>query len=342
MTHLRPLLLCVLPLLALSVAGCWSDDESRVVVYTALDQEFSAVMFEQYERQTGVRVDARYDTESTKSVGLAERIIAEADLPRCDVHWNNEILHTLRLEKLGLLQPYHSPRAEDYPAEYRSPDGYWYGFAARARILIVNIDLVPADERPTSVYDLGNKKWRGRTGIAKPLFGTTATHAACLFAMLGERRAKDFFHGLKSNDVQILGGNRQVAAQVAAGNLAFGLTDTDDAMVELEAGSPVVLVYPDQGEGGLGTLFIPNTLAIIKDCPHVEEARRLIDHLLSPEVESALAAGPSAQIPLGKNAASQNRVKTPADVKSMTVDFYAAAEQWETARRFIAEEFTAP
>ena len=68
----------------------------------------------------------------------------------------------------------------------------------------------------------------------------------------------------------------------------------------------------------------------------------MIDHLLSPEVESTLAAGPSAQIPLGKNAARQLRVKTPAEVKSMKVDFYAAAEQWETARRFIAEEFTAP
>jgi iron(III) transport system substrate-binding protein len=342
MKHFRTLLFRTLPLLALSIAGCWSDDEPRVVVYTALDQEFSAVMFEEYKQQTGVRVDVRYDTESTKSVGLAERIIAEADLPRCDVHWNNEILHTLRLEKLGLLQPYHSPRAEEYPAEYRSPDGYWYGFAARARILIVNTDLVSVEERPTSIYDLGSEKWRGRTGIAKPLFGTTATHAACLFAKLGEQRAKEFFHGLKANNVRILGGNRHVAREVAVGKLAFGLTDTDDAMVEIEAGSPVVIVYPDQHDDGLGTLFIPNTLAIIKDCPHVDEARRLIDHLLSAEVESALAAGRSAQIPLGKNAKPQTRVKTPAEVKAMSVDFYQAAEQWETARRFIADEFTAP
>ena len=342
MANLRACAFLAISLLLLSIVGCWFDDEPRVVVYTALDQEFSAVMFDEYQQQSGVRVDARYDTESTKSVGLAERIIAEAGVPRCDVYWNNEILHTLRLEKLDLLQPYHSPRAADYPAEYRSPDGYWYGFAARARILLVNTDLVPADERPNSIYDLGREKWRGRTGIAKPLFGTTATHAACLFAKLGEQRAKEFFHGLKSNDVQILGGNRQVAAQVAAGKLAFGLTDTDDAMVEIEAGSHVVIVYPDQGADGLGTLFIPNTLAIIKDCPHVEQARRLIDHLLSPEVESALAAGRSAQIPLGKHAAPQQRIKTPADVKPMKVDFYAAAEQWETAWRFIADEFTAP
>ena len=98
--------------------------------------------------------------------------------------------------------------------------------------------------------------------------------------------------------MQILSGNKQVATAVGSGQIAFGLTDTDDAMGEIDAGSPVAIVYPDREPDQLGTLFIPNTLALIKGAPHPEAAEALADHLLSPEVEAALARGPSAQIPL--------------------------------------------
>ena len=207
---------------------------------------------------------AEVDVESTKTVGLAEAIVAEKDRPRCDVFWNNEILHTLRLKRLGLLEAYEPPIAKEYPAAYRDAEGYWHGFAARARVLIVNTKLVSKRDRPTSILDLADPKWHGRTAMAKPLFGTTATHAACLFAVWGDRRAEEFFRKLKHNEVQIVSGNKQVAMAVGGGRADFGLTDTDDALEEVEKGMPVVIVYPDQQRDGLGTLFIPNTLAIIR------------------------------------------------------------------------------
>jgi len=326
----------------LCVAGCWFDSGERVVVYTALDQDFSEPVFADFSEATDVAVDAKYDTESTKTVALAEALIAEGAPPRADVFWNNEILNTIRLERLGLLAPYSPAVADDYPAMYRSPEGTWHGFAARARVLVVNTDLVAADQFPTSVEDLAEPKWRGRAGIAKPLFGTTATHAACLFALWGPERAEEFFRRAKANDVKILAGNRDVAREVGAGNLAFGLTDTDDALIEQAAGSPLAIVYPDQQPGGPGTLFIPNTLAILKGAPHPDQARRLVDYLLSPQIESRLADGPSAQIPLGRRAQRQTRVKTPQDVLAMHVDFAAAADQWERAATFLQEQFTAP
>ena len=68
-----------------------------VVVYTALDEQFSRPIFEQFTAETGIRVLAKYDTESTKSVGLTQALLAERARPRCDVFWNNEIVNTLRL-----------------------------------------------------------------------------------------------------------------------------------------------------------------------------------------------------------------------------------------------------
>ncbi len=335
----------VFTVVLLSIIGCWSSSKNDVVVYTALDSLFSQPVFHDFTAQTGTGVRAKFDTESTKTVGLANAILAEAARTRCDVFWNNEILNTLRLEKAGLLDEYTPPIAKKFPAAFRSPQGLWHGFAARARVLIVNTDLVPEAERPSSILDLADPKWRGRAAMAKPLFGTTATHAACLFSVWGDAKAKEYFKKVKANDTKILAGNKQVALSVAAGRVAWGITDTDDAIIELEAGRPVAIVYPDQNEGGrngensLGTLFIPNTVAIIRGSPNPQRARRLVDFLLSPQVETMLAAGPSAQIPLNPEVQTTTRVKTPRQIKPMQVDFHKAAEKWDAAARFLRDEF---
>lgn len=337
---LRRLSCLALFCLCLSAAGCWSRSAQEVVVYTALDGEFSEPILADFTAKSQIVARAKLDTESTKTVGLTEAILAEAQRPRCDVFWNNEILNTLRLEQRGLLEEYRSPAAADFPEAFRSPKGTWYGFAARARVLVVNTKLLASGERPSSIEDLADPKWRAKAGMAKPLFGTTATHAACLFAHWGDERAQDFFRRVKKNETKILSGNKQVALSVASGQLAFGLTDTDDAVVELEKGMPIEIIYPDQKPDGLGTLFIPNTVAIIRGGPHPEAARRLVDYLLSPEVETKLAAGPSAQIPLSRRVEAPVRVATPKTAKAMAVDFEAAAAKWDAAAKFLRDEFT--
>lgn len=324
----------------LFAAGCTREPE--VVVYSALDREFSEPVLTEFSKSSGIEALPKYDVESTKTVGLTQAIISEENRPRCDVFWNNEILNTLRLKKLGLLESYNSPAAAPYPAMFKDPDGTWHGFAARARVLLVNTDLVAAPDRPRSIYDLAAERWKGKAGIAKPLFGTTATHVACLFAALGEDAAKDLLLRMKNNQVVVLGGNKQVAEAVSSGQIAFGLTDTDDAMIEVERGAPVAIIYPDGGPGELGTLFIPNTIAIIRNGPNPEAARKLVDYLLAPGVETRLAEGPSAQIPLNPKVKLQPRVETPATVKAMEVDFATAAEQWDAAAKFIESEFLAP
>jgi iron(III) transport system substrate-binding protein len=311
----------------------------NVVVYSALDREFSEPILKEYSKRSGIRVLPKFDVESTKTVGLTNLIIAEASRPRCDCFWNNEILNTLRLKDEGLLAPFRPRHAADLPDTFRARDGTWYGFAARARVLIVNTKLVAESDRPKGIRDLIDPKWKGKVGIAKPLFGTTATHAACLFAAWGDEKAAGFFRDLKANGVQVVSGNKQVATGVGSGQIAFGLTDTDDAMGELDAGSPVAIIYPDRQADGLGTLFIPNTLAIIKGSPHQKEAEALADYLLSPRIESALARGPSAQIPLLKSTDAEARVETPKTVKAMQVDFEAAAKIWDKVAAFLAAEF---
>jgi iron(III) transport system substrate-binding protein len=332
---------CALLLAVALICGGCGGRTDPLVVYSALDRDFSEPVLEDFAGATGMKPVVKYDIESTKTVGLTQALIAEAIRPRCDVFWNNEILNTLRLERRGLLAVYRSPQAEAFPEMVRSPEGTWCGFAARARVLLVNTKLVSEEERPTSIYDLTHEKWKGRIGMAKPLFGTTASHAACLFAALGEEAARKLFRDLKTNDIQILSGNKQVAQAVAAGQIAFGLTDTDDAIIEVDGAQPVTIVYPDREEDELGTLFIPNTVCILKNCPHPEAARKLVDYLLTPGVEAKLSQSRSAQIPLNPGVEAQPRVETPKTVKAMRVDFAAAAAQWEQVAEFLRKEFLA-
>jgi len=319
------------------LAGC-GPHQREVVVYAALDREFSEPVFNAYSQQSGVKVLAKYDIESTKTTGLVNTIITEQGRPRCDVFWNNEILHTIRLQHLGLLTAYESPHAAQFAAHHRSATGRWYGLAARARVLLVNTRKLPAGKRPTSIQALIRPEYKGKCGIAKPLYGTTATHAAVLFSQWGEARATRFFEQVHASAV-VMQGNKAVAQAVASGELHFGLTDTDDAIIEVERGAPVAIVFPDQQEDGAGALRIPTTLCILKGSPHQREAELLVDYLLQPGVEQRLNEGPSAQMPLHLKSTTVARILPAEKIRWMRADFEQAATAWDTAYPVLREIF---
>jgi iron(III) transport system substrate-binding protein len=327
-------------------AGLFACGKSnpRVVLYCAQDREFAEDILKDFTRQTGVEVLPRYDTEANKSVSLYEELVRERQRPRCDVHWNNEILGTIRLQRQGLLEPYASPSAKPYPPMFKAKDDSWHAFAGRARILVIDTRKIAPADRPRSLLDLTEPRWRGQVAMAKPQFGTSATQAACLFQAWGPDKAKKFYRDLRDNGVQVVAGNKQVAEGVGQGQFAVGLTDTDDAIAEVESKRPVAIAYPDRDapeDSHLGTLFIPNTVAIIRGCPNPEGARRLADFLLSAEVEAKLARSASRQIPLNPEVRVElpKEIETPRAVRALPVDFERAADLWDEAQRFLSAEF---
>jgi iron(III) transport system substrate-binding protein len=320
-------------------AGCMDPNDNELVVYSALDREFSLPIMGDLAEEMTLTILPKFDVESNKTVGLVTTIISEASRPRCDVFWNNEILHTIRLQELGLLETYRSIESQRFPNSFVSASNQWHGFAARARVLIVNTDLIPdLAERPSSVLDLADPKWKSKCAMARPLFGTTATHAAVLFSTMGEAQAKSFFQDVATN-AAIEGGNKQVAQKVANGQYAFGITDTDDAIIEIEDGRPVVIVFPDQQPKQTGALLIPNTLCIIKNGPNTIRAKKFVDRLLASDIETRLAKGPSGQIPLAEDVELKSRVEPESELKIMEVDFHAAAKAWDRVKAEMEELF---
>jgi iron(III) transport system substrate-binding protein len=321
---------------AVVVPGCRGTDRParEVTAYVSADRPFSEPILQEYQRQSGVRISVVYDTEETKSTGLANRLLAEKGRPQADVFWSNEPVRTLVLKSRGVLAPYESPAARGIGATFRDPEGYWTGFSARLRVIIYNTNRVKADEAPRSVFDLVDPRWKGQVAIADPRFGSTSFHVAALYAEIGDDRADDYFRRLKANNVKIVDGNSVVRDMVARGDVSVGLTDTDDVNVAIEAKQPVAMVLPDRD--GIGVPVMPNMVSLVSGSPHPEEGKRLIDYLLSPEVERKLAASEAVQIPLHADVPGPTNIPPISTFKAMTLDYAKAAGRVEDVTKRLA------
>lgn len=305
-----------------------------VVVYVSHDQVFSEPILKDFERDTGIRVKAVYDTEETKSAGVMNRLIAEKPNPQADVYWANEPIRAEVLRQQGVSAPYRSPSADGIAEQFRNPEGYWTGFSARARLLIVERGL---KDKPASIQAYTDPRFNGKAVIANPLFGTTTAHMAALFAVWGDDRAKAFLDAVRSNGVRISSSNGESADQVATGLFEFALVDSDDLHTRRKQGQPVEGVYPDQEQGGLGCFIVPNAVLLISGGPHTEAGKQLIDYLLSRETERKLAYSDAAQIPLHPGVETPPGVARLESLRVMHVDYAAVAAKMQAIQPLLKD-----
>jgi iron(III) transport system substrate-binding protein len=312
-----------------TAAGC-GRRSSEVVVYTSVDEVFAEPVLKGLEPR-GTAVRAVFDTEETKSTGVLNRLVAESAHPQADVFWSGDPMRALILVKKGLASPYVSPNAADIPTAFKASDGSWTGFAARARVFLVNKNRVASADEPRSIRDLANPRFRGQVAIANPLYGTTTMHVAALFATWGDDAAKSFLNALRANEVRVASSNGDVKRLVSSGEVSVGLVDTDDAYEAIEENAPVDVVWPDQD--GLGTLVMPTVVVLLRGGPHPEAGKALVDYLLTPDVERRMAAS-AAHMPLRAEVQVQG-VRSASDVRAMKVDYDALAAETERVQPWL-------
>jgi len=337
MNTCRQRILSAVAVLALLWSGCakrQTPASQEVVVYTSEDQVFSEPILKDFERDTGIKVKTVFDTEESKSTGVMNRLIAEQNNPQADVFWANEPIRAEVLRQKGIAAAYRSPQAEGIPDVHKDPDGYWTGFSARARVLVVNKRV---QEKPTTIFAYADPPQKGKSVIANPLFGTTTVQMAALFTVWGENRAKAFMEAMKTNKVGISTSNGESTDFVAAGQYDFSLVDSDDAVSRMRQGKPIEMVYPDQGQDDAGCLIVPNTAVLIKGARHPENARKLIDYLLSKETERKLAFADCAQIPLHSGVETPAEIKPIEAIKVMKLDYSAVAAKMQEIQPYLKE-----
>ena len=310
----------------LMLAGCYRNERTanEVVVYCSVDEPYASKIFADFEQQTGIHVVPQYDIESSKSVGLAGKLTAEKDHPRADVWWCSEAFLSVRLAKEGVLAAYDPPGAVDVPAQFRDAAGhFWTGCALRARVLAVGSPPPPFEVK--GLMDLADPRLKNRIAISRPTAGATGAHLAALYSTWGQDKTRDYLRKLRGNGIQLLGGNAEVAVQVGNGVYTLGLTDNDDVTDTAANGGKIIAVVPDQGPDGEGTLAMPTTVAMINGVHHQENAKKLIDYLVSKKVEQRL---------IDLNFARWSVRGGPGlELKAMKVDYAKAADVYAQAQQ---------
>jgi iron(III) transport system substrate-binding protein len=236
----------------------WGEDVREVVAYCAQDQVYAEPIFRDFEKETGVKVRAVYDNEAVKTVGLANRLLAESSHPQCDLFWGNEELRTRQLAARNV---------------FRETNG-WVVFGYRSRRLVINTNKLYQSTAPHTLWDLTNSAWRGKVALANPQFGTTATHFQALRQYWGQANWETWCRALAANKPLLVDGNSVVVKFVAQGEALVGLTDSDDIADGQREGLPVAAL-PVTEE----MLLIPNTVGVVRNAPHREAAERLFEFL---------------------------------------------------------------
>ena len=291
-------LLFALLTLILSALYSISQKTNTLVVYCSHDSVYSEKILRDFEKRSGIKIVIKFDTEATKSIGLTELIKRERTNPRCDLFWNNETLGTMELKKEGLLYPYKGSGYRRIPSEFKDPDGYWCGFAARMRIYIINSEKISKENINQKFINQQILNSPANFAIAKPLYGTTLTHFTAIASEDGFEELKKRYTKMLKSGVKVLNGNAAVKNAVAAESCSIGWSDTDD-FFSAKLANHKLSMLPVLLKNGM-TISIPNSVAIIAGSTKLKQAERLADFLLSAECETMLANARSRQIPLGE------------------------------------------
>ena len=253
------------------VLGCFfltaCSRQPGVVVYTSQDEVYAEPILKDFQKQTGIEVKTVFDSEAVKTVGLVNRLLQEKSNPQCDVFWNNEEFRTRQLASRGVFRDTNA----------------WTHLGYRTRRLVVNTNVIQAAGAPRAWSDVTNKIWFHKVALAYPLFGTTSTHFQALRQLWGDAAWQSWCRALAANAPFVVDGNSVVVKQVARGEAWIGLADSDDIADAQQEGAPI-LALPVTPE----TLFLPNTVAVIRNCPHPEAAQRLFDFLRDKKVSQRL------------------------------------------------------
>ncbi|MHC4992282.1 MAG: extracellular solute-binding protein, partial [Planctomycetota bacterium] len=231
-TGLKPL--AILSAVALLLLGGCDGSAESVVLYVSADEYVARQVVDAFESATGIDVQMVGDTEAKKTTGLVQRLRNEADNPQADVFWSSEVLQTIKLAGVGILETHRSETTRAWPEAWRDPDDRWFAFAARARVIAYAPDRIDPAELPRSWMDLTDPAWSGRLVMADPRFGTTGTHLAAMKAywagqLLPAAYFEAFLLGLRDNRVRLMpSGNAGVVRAIADGEADLGMTDTDD------------------------------------------------------------------------------------------------------------------
>jgi iron(III) transport system substrate-binding protein len=275
---MRRTLFSLAVLFVLGLTACGGGDPD-LVVYSGRSEPLIKPFLEEFAEEEGLDVQVRF----ADTADLVGTMLEEGDKTRADVFIGQDAASLARLDQEGLLQPYAG--ADATPASYRASNLTWTGLSGRARVLIVGEGAA----HPDSVFDLTEPRWRGK--IAGPITSNVSFRdwVSAIRLEKGDDFTRDYLEGLKRNDLEVLASHGEVRSAVGDGEFDVGLVNHYYVELEKQEGSDVEAVYTDQERGGFGVVFNVASAGITASSENVENARKLMDYLLTPSVQERFA-----------------------------------------------------
>lgn len=273
------------------------DEEDVLVVYTARSEELNRAVISEFERETGIKVEL-----VTAGTGeLLKRVESEKENPLGDILWAAD--RTMLESSKDLFMEYVSGEDANMMEGFQNTTGYFSPAFADPPVLIVNTDL-KGDIEINGFEDLLNPALKGKIAFGDPVNSSSAFQAlvAMLYAV-GENndpmsdQAWEFVDKFIANlDGKMANSSSQVYKGVAEGEYIVGLTWEDPAAKYVKEGANVEVVFPEEG-----TIFPGESVQIIKNCKHPENAKKFVDFMLSEPIQNKVGTELTVR-PLRKNA----------------------------------------
>lgn len=288
--------LCLLPfrlaLLGLIVVAPPAVSQDVLNIYShrhyGVDQEIN----ELFSRETGIEVKV----VNASADQLMERLKSEGENSPADLLITVDAGRMQIAREQGLLQPVQSELLEAAtPQALRDPDGYWYPFTARARILMVAKDSVQPGEI-TDYEQLADKRWRGRVAIRSSSSPYNVAWVSSMVAANGFEATEAWARGVVGNLARPpQGGDRDQIRAVANGladvcvanayYLGIMLNSPDEA--DRALAERVRVVFPNQD--GRGAHLNVSGVGLTRHAGNPEAARRYMEFLVSDKVQRLIA-----------------------------------------------------
>jgi iron(III) transport system substrate-binding protein len=262
-----------------------AQPSGELVIYSGRSEPLIVPVIQLFQRQTGIKVTLQSGT----ATALANLVLQEQPSPRADLFIANDA-GTLEFLKLkDALQTYISEQVKQIPEQFRARDGSWLGVSGRSRVIMYNTKLLRPEELPQSVFALTDPQWKDKIAMATTRNESVIAWVTALRLVKGDAFTKDYLLKLKANGIVTLNGHTDVRKAVGRGEFSLGLVNHYYYHLELRDGSPVGVIYPDQGPTDIGVLVNAAGAAIVKNAKHLREAQRFLDFLAAPDAQKLFA-----------------------------------------------------
>lgn len=268
--------------------------DQELNLYSSRHYQTDEALYEGFTKETGIKINRL----EGKSDELIERIKNEGVNSPADILITVDAGRLWRAEQAGLFQPTHSDVLEArIPANLRHPDGLWYGFATRARLIYYNTDEI-AEGEVLSYEDLADPRWQGRVCIRSSGNVYNQSLLGSMIAAHGEADAEAWAKGVVSNFARSpQGGDTDQIRSVAAGQCGLAVANSyyfvrlmksdkaeDQAVVE-----KIGVVFPNQD--GRGTHVNVSGAGILKHAPHPDAALKFLEYLAGEKAQHYFSDG---------------------------------------------------